>query len=327
MRAMWKGSVSFGLVTIPIQLYAATQNNNISMHQVHETDGARIQYKRFCSAEGVEVPYAEIAKGYELDDGEMVVLTDGDLADLPLSSSRTIEVLEFVDLEAIDPIYFDRNYYLEPQKNQAAKPYVLLRDALHKSGHVAIAKVSLRQRETLAVLRVYADVLVLTTMLWPDEVRTPDFPFLREDAPQVRAQELTMAGSLIDSLTEPVFEPDKFHDSYREALEAVIQAKVTGEETTRAPAAPAAAAEPADLMSVLAASVSAAKKNRTGTAAKPAAKAPAKTAATSAAKPAAKAKTPAKSGTATRSRSTASGSAKAKDDDAPKTTRSRRKGA
>jgi DNA end-binding protein Ku len=262
MRAMWKGSVSFGLVTIPIQLYAATQNNNISMHQVHETDGARIQYKRFCSAEGVEVPYAEIAKGYELDDGEMVILTDGDLADLPLSSSRSIEVLEFVDLEAIDPIYFDRNYYLEPQRDQAAKPYVLLRDALHKSGHVAIAKVALRQRETLAVLRVYADVLVLTTMLWPDEVRAPDFGFLREDAPQLRQQELTMAGSLIDSLTEPVFEPDKYTDSYREALESVIAAKAAGEETTKPAPAAAAKGEPADLMSVLEASVSAAKQNR-----------------------------------------------------------------
>jgi DNA end-binding protein Ku len=263
MRAMWKGSVSFGLVTIPIQLYAATQSNNISMHQVHESDGARIQYKRFCSAEGIEVPYAEIAKGYEADDGEMIVLTDADLADLPLSSSRSIEVLEFVDLEAIDPIYFDRNYYLEPQKNNAAKPYILLRDALHKSGHVAIAKVALRQRESLAVLRVYADVLVLTTMLWPDEVRRPDFPFLNEDAPQARPQELTMAGSLIDSLTEPVFEPDKFTDSYREALESVIDTKRAG-GATAGPAAPKKkeSAEPADLMSVLQASVTAAKKNR-----------------------------------------------------------------
>src|SRR5215469_1680477 len=157
MRAMWKGAVSFGLVTIPIQLYAATENKNVTLHQVHEADGARIQYRRFCSAEDKEVPYAEIAKGYELDDGQMVILTNDDLADLPLSTSRTIDVLEFVDIEAIDPIYFDRSYYLEPQK-AAAKAYILLRDALHKSGHVAIAKVALRQRESLAVLRVYSDV-------------------------------------------------------------------------------------------------------------------------------------------------------------------------
>jgi DNA end-binding protein Ku len=263
MRAMWKGAVSFGLVTIPIQLYAATENKNVSLHQVHESDGARIQYRRFCSEEDKEVPYAEIAKGYELEDGKTVILTSADLADLPLSTSRTIDVLEFVDLEAIDPIYFDRSYYLEPQKT-AGKAYVLLRDALHKSGHVAIAKVALRQREALAVLRVYSDVLVLTTMLWPDEVRKPEFDFLHEDAPQVRSRELTMAGSLIDSLTEPVFEPDKFQDGYRAALEAVIEAKaagIDGKEAVKSVKAKPSDGPP-DLIDVLQASVEAAKRNR-----------------------------------------------------------------
>lgn len=260
MRAMWKGSVSFGLVTIPIHLYAATENKSVSLRQVHESDGGRIKYKRFCSVDGNEVPYAEIAKGYELDDGEMVVLTDADLADLPLSSSRVVDVLEFVELEAIDPIYFDRSYYLEPQKG-AVKPYMLLRDALHKSGHVAVAKVALRQRESLAVLRVYSDLLVLTTILWPDEVRTPDFPFLREEAPQVRPQELTMAGSLIDSLSDTVFEPEKYHDSYREALDAAIEAKIAGKQTKRAPERKGDA-EVVDLMSALQASVSEAKGKR-----------------------------------------------------------------
>jgi DNA end-binding protein Ku len=260
---MWKGAVSFGLVSIPIQLYAATENKNVSLHQVHEADGARIQYRRFCSAEDKEVPYGEIAKGYEREDGEMVILTSSDLSDLPLSTSRTIDVLEFVDLEAIDPIYFDRSYYLEPQKT-SGKAYLLLRDALHKSGHVAIAKVSLRQREALAVLRVYSDVLVLTTMLWPDEVRPPDFEFLREDAPQVQAREMTMAGSLIDSLTEPVFEPDKFQDGYRAALEAKIEAKIAGTDGDAKPGKKKteAAAEVPDLVDVLAASVDAAKRNR-----------------------------------------------------------------
>lgn len=263
MRAMWKGAVSFGLVTIPIQLYAATENKNVSLHQVHESDGARIQYRRFCSAEDKEIPYAEIARGYEMEDGRMIILTGDDLADLPLSTSRTIDVLEFVDIEAIDPIYFDRSYYLEPQK-AAAKAYVLLRDALHKSGHVAIAKVALRQRESLAVLRVYSDVLVLTTMLWPDEVRAPKFDFLQEDAPQVRSKELTMAGSLIDSLTEPVFEPEKFTDGYREALEAVIQAKADGVEPGEKPAKKKVDDdEVPDLIDVLQASVDAAKRNRT----------------------------------------------------------------
>jgi DNA end-binding protein Ku len=276
---MWKGSVSFGLVTIPIHLYAATENKNVSLRQVHVTDGGRVQYKRFCSIEGVEVPYSEIAKGYELDDGEMVVITDADLEGLPLASSNVIDVLEFVPLEAIDPLHYDRHYYLEPQK-PATKPYVLLRDALHKSGNVAIAKVALRQRETLALLRVHADVLVMTTMLWPDEVRTPDFPFLKEDPPQVRPQELAMAGSLIDSLSEPVFDPDKYSDSYREALEALIEAKAAGKDTAK-PRKKTAKSDVVDLMAALEASVSEAKKAR---------------------KPAAPRKTPAKKTTTTSTR-------------------------
>ncbi|MEC3981488.1 non-homologous end joining protein Ku [Amycolatopsis sp. H20-H5] len=284
MRAMWKGSVSFGLVTIPIQLYAATENKNVALRQVHEADGGRIQYKRFCSVDGTEVPYAEIAKGYELPGGEMVVITDADLAELPLVSSRTIDVLEFVPLESIDPINFDKTYYLEPQK-AAVKPYVVLRDALHKASHVAIAKVAIRQREALAVLRVHNDVLMMTTMLWPDEVRVPDFAFLREDPPQVRPQEVTMAGSLIDSLSEPVFEPEKYSDSYREALEALIETKAGGGETAK-PGPTGAKADVVDLMAALQASVSAAKKTRKpATTRKPAARKPAEdTAAPKAAK-------------------------------------------
>ncbi|KAA9165883.1 Ku protein [Amycolatopsis acidicola] len=274
---MWKGSVSFGLVTIPIHLYAATENKSVSLRQVHVTDGGRIQYKRYCSIENVEVPYSDIAKGYELGDGEMVVITDDDLQSLPLSSSNVIDVLEFVPLEAIDPLHFDKHYYLEPQK-AALKPYVLLRDALHKSGNVAIAKVALRQRESLALLRVHNDVLVMTTMLWPDEVRKPDFGFLDEDPPQVRDQELTMAGSLIDSLSEPVFDPGKYTDSYREALESVIEAKAAGKETTKLPEK-AGKSDVVDLMAALEASVSEARKSR---------------------KPAAGKKTPAKKSTSTR---------------------------
>ncbi|MFJ8914280.1 Ku protein [Amycolatopsis sp. NPDC102389] len=260
MRSMWKGSVSFGLVSIPIQLYAATESKNVSLRQVHEADGGRIQYKRFCTIDGEEVPYAEIAKGYELPDGEMVVLTDEDMSELPLASSRAIDVLEFVPLESIDPIHFDKTYYLEPQKN-AVKPYVVLRDALEKASHVAVAKVAIRQRETLAILRVHSDVLTMTTMLWPDEVRVPDFGFLHDDPPQVRPQELTMAGSLIDSLSEPVFEQEKYTDSYREALEAMIEAKAAGSETTK-PKAVGAKADVVDLMEALQASVSEAKKSR-----------------------------------------------------------------
>jgi DNA end-binding protein Ku len=189
----------------------------------------------------------------------MIVLTDDDLADLPLPSQRGIEVVEFVPLEAIDPIVYDRSYYIEPQKI-AVKPYMLLRDALHKSGQVAIAQVVLRQRETLAILRVYQDVLVLTTTLWPDEVRKPDFAFLQDAAPQVKPQELNMAGSLIDSMSDTVFDPDKYHDHYQEALQELIDAKINGRETTPKPVEPQE--QPADLMSALMASVTAAKKTR-----------------------------------------------------------------
>ncbi|GAA3433804.1 Ku protein [Kutzneria kofuensis] len=261
MRAMWKGTVAFGLVAIPINLYAATENKGVQLRQVHESDGGRIQYKRWCSVEDVEVPYAEIAKGYELEDGRMVVLTDAELSSLPLPTQKTIDVVEFVPLAAIDPLFFDKAYYLEPQK-AAVKPYVLLRDALHKSGHVAIAKVALRQREVLAVLRVHNDVLTMSTMLWPDEVRTPDFSFLQQDPPQVREQELTMAGQLIDSLAEPVFEPDRYQDSYRQALENLIEAKVEGEEVTTPPGVEQTA-EVVDLISALQASVNAASRSKT----------------------------------------------------------------
>ncbi len=191
MRSMWKGAVSFGLVSIPVNLYAATENKSMSFHQVHAADGGRITTKRFCTAEDTEVPYSDIVKGHETPDGQMVMLSAEDFTALPVPSAKTVEVLEFVPLEAINPIFFDKSYFLEPQA-PGLKPYVLLRDALHKSGQVAIAKIALRQRESLAVLRVHADVLILNTMLWPAEVRTPDFAFLREDT-KTRPQEMELA--------------------------------------------------------------------------------------------------------------------------------------
>ncbi len=225
MRSIWKGAISFGLVTIPVKLYSATEQRDVSFHQVHREDGGRIKYKRVCTVDGEEVPYSDIAKGYELPSGEMVILTDEDFADLPLSSSRRIDVLQFVEQEEVDPIYFAKSYYLEPDA-QGAKPYVLLRDALENSGQVAVVKVALRQRESLATLRVRNGVFVLETMLWPDEVRTPDFPFLDEDI-EIRKQELSMATSLIESM-EGEFDPSEYKDAYREALQAVIDAKVEG---------------------------------------------------------------------------------------------------
>ncbi|MEV4677902.1 MULTISPECIES: Ku protein [Actinomadura] len=257
MRSIWKGAISFGLVTIPVKLYSATEQRDVSFHQVHREDGGRIKYKRVCTVDGEEVPYSDIAKGYELPSGEMVILTDEDFADLPLSSSRRIDVLQFVEQEEVDPIYFAKSYYLEPDA-QGAKPYVLLRDALENSGQVAVVKVALRQRESLATLRVRNGVFVLETMLWPDEVRTPDFPFLDEDI-EIRKQELSMATSLIESM-EGEFDPSEYKDAYREALQAVIDAKVEGREVTRPEEAEEEPA--ADLLSALRASVEAAKKSR-----------------------------------------------------------------
>ncbi|MBA9003899.1 MULTISPECIES: non-homologous end joining protein Ku [Thermomonospora] len=258
MRSIWKGAISFGLVTIPVKLYSATEERDVAFHQVHREDGGRIRYKRVCTVDGEEVPYSDVAKGYELPTGEMVVLTDEDFADLPLSTSRRIDVLQFTPAEQVDPIYFAKSYYLEPE-DTGAKPYVLLRDALERSGQVAVVKIALRQRESLATLRVREGVFVLETMLWPDEIRTPDFPFLDEDV-KVRPQELTMAESLIDTMSGD-FDPADYKDAYREALQAVIDAKVEGREVVR-PEVPEEEPAAADLLSALRASVEAAKRGR-----------------------------------------------------------------
>jgi DNA end-binding protein Ku len=276
MRSIWKGAISFGLVSIPVKLYSATEEKDVSFHQVHREDGGRIRYKRVCQIDGEEVPYSDIAKGFELSNGEVVVLTDDDFADLPLTTSRAIDVLEFVPLEQVDPMYFAKSYYLEPDA-AGAKPYVLLREALERSGRVALVKIALRQRESLATLRVRDGVFVLEMMLWPDEIREPDFGFLDDDI-EVRAQELKMAESLIESLSGD-FQPDQYADNYREALQALIEAKVEGREVV-APAEPAAdTGTVVDLMAALRASVEAAKQGRdtgSGTAAKPAKTAKAK---------------------------------------------------
>src|SRR5256884_100569 len=252
MRAIWKGAVSFGLVSIGVRLYSATEEKDIRFHQVHRTDGGRIKYKRVCSIDGEEVTYDDIAKGYDLGGGEIVVLTDEDFADLPLTTSHAIEVLEFVPAEQVDPMLYAKAYYLEPE-GTASKPYALLRQALTEVDRVAIVKVALRQREQLATLRVKDNVLVLNTMLWPDEVRTPDFDFLDEDI-DIRPQELAMAESLIDSMAAD-FQPDAYTDNYREALQEVIEAKVEGREIVAPPEEEGAAPAAVDLMAALRASV------------------------------------------------------------------------
>lgn len=260
MRAIWKGAVSFGLVSIGVKLYSATEEKTIRFHQVHRDDGGRIRYQRVCSVCGQQVSYDDIAKGYDLGGGEIVVLTDEDFEDLPLSTSRAIDVLEFVPADQIDPILFNKAYYLEPEGN-AAKPYVLLRDALSDSERVAIVKVALRQREQLATLRVRDGMLVLNTMLWPDEVRVPDFAFMDEPI-EAREPELAMAASLIDSMTGD-FDSEAYTDNYREALQEVIDAKVEGREVA-VPAEAEEAPAAVDLMAALRASVERAQAARRG---------------------------------------------------------------
>src|SRR5438309_5046280 len=253
MRSIWRGAVSFGLVSIGVKLYSATEDRDIRFHQVHATDGGRIKYQRVCSIDGNPVEYSEIAKGYELPDGQLVILTDEDFDELPLATRREIEVLEFVEQEQIDPIHFEKTYYLEPD-GPATRPYVLLRDTLENTGQVAITKIAIRQRESLAALRVREGVMVLHTMRWPDEIRRPGFAFLDEEVP-VRPQELAMAESLISTMAGD-FDPSAFTDDYREAMQALLEAKQSGGEVQQAPeAADAGGGAVVDLMSALRRSV------------------------------------------------------------------------
>jgi DNA end-binding protein Ku len=252
MRSIWRGAVSFGLVSIGVKLYSATEDKDVRFHQVHVTDGGRIKYRRVCSIDGEEVEYGDIAKGFELPDGDVVVLTDEDFDELPLSTRREIEVLQFVGQDEIDPIMFEKTYYLEPD-GPAARPYVLLRDALENAGQVAITKIAIRQRESLAALRVRDGVLVLHTMRWPDEIRRPDFGFLDEEI-SVRPQELTMAEALIGSMTGE-FDPTEFTDDYRQAMTALLEAKQSGGQVQQVPDAADEGAAVVDLMSALRRSV------------------------------------------------------------------------
>ncbi|GGQ89190.1 non-homologous end joining protein Ku [Kitasatospora griseola] len=258
-QVTWKGVITFGLVSVPVQLYAATEEHSgPALHQVHAKDGSRIRLKRFCEAEEKEVPYSEIAKGYESPDGRQVVLDDEDLAELPLPSKKVVDVLAFVPAESIDPLMFSKAYYVATADKAPAKPYVLLRDALRESGQIAVTKVTMRTRESLAVLRVHEDTLVLQTCLWPDEVRSAQ-GMAPDEKVTVRPQELKMARSLMDTLSED-FDLSALHDEYQLALQEVIDAKLAGVEAPHLEEqAEGGEAEVIDLMAVLRSSVKAAK--------------------------------------------------------------------
>ncbi|WP_460815773.1 non-homologous end joining protein Ku [Nocardioides korecus] len=258
MRAIWKGAVSFGLVSVPVKLYSATESKDVTFRQVHAKDGGRIKYQRVCSIDGEEVEYADIAKGYETEDGEMVILTDDDMASLPMESSREISVEKFVPSEQIDPMLFEKSYYLEPEKT-GAKPYALLREALEAADRMALVTVSLRNRTSLAVLRVRDDVIVMQTMMWPDEIRSPDFGSV--DTSEAKPAEVKMAQMLVETLAGD-FDAGDYEDDYREALAALVKAKVEGGEVTRTPTSTKTSGEVVDLLAALQRSVDAARTAR-----------------------------------------------------------------
>jgi DNA end-binding protein Ku len=290
MRAVWKGAVTFGLVNVPVKLYSATEDHDVSLHQVHDEDGGRIRYQRKCEICGEVVPYQHIDKAY--DDGDRtVVITDEDLKSLPAERSREIEVVEFVPTDQIDPIMFDRSYYLEPD-SASNKAYVLLREALESTERTAVVRMALRQKTRLAALRVHGDVLMVQTLLWSDEVRAAKFPALDEPA-KITSKELDLSKQLIESLSND-FEPEEFVDEYQQELRTLIQAKLEQGDALDTAATfgeqpeEEGGGEVIDLMEALRQSI-AAKRGGADAAAEPAPKKPA------AKKPAAR-KTAAKSG-------------------------------
>ncbi|MFJ6784674.1 Ku protein [Streptomyces yangpuensis] len=259
MRSIWNGAISFGLVSIPIKLVNATESHSISFRQIHLADGGRIRYRKVCELDGEEVSGAEIGKGYEEADGSVIPITEEDLAQLPLATARTIEIMSFVPAEEIDPLQMDAAYYLAANGATAAKPYTLLREALKRSRKVAIAKFALRGRERLGMLRVVDDVIAMHGLLWPDEIRVPEG--VAPDAEvTVRDAELDLADALMATLGE--VELESLHDDYRDAVEAMIAAKAGGAfEPAEATVEPAGG-QVIDLMAALEKSVRAAKASR-----------------------------------------------------------------
>ena len=254
-RSMWKGAISFGLVTIPVSVYPATEEKTLRFNQLHDEDGGRIRMKRVCSVDGEEVSYEHIVKGYEYEKDRYVILTDEDFEAVPVESSRAIDIQQFVDLEEIDPMLYKKSYYLVPEET-GAKAYALLREALNRSNKVGVAKVSFRDKEHLAALRFRDEAFVLETMYWPDEIREADFGGIDVTA-KVRSNELEMAQTLIDNLSAD-WDPAEFKDEYREAMLGIVEAKINGEEIEIVEAEPTA--KVVDLMEALKASVAAAKK-------------------------------------------------------------------
>ncbi len=256
-RSIWRGAISFGIVSIPVRLFTATEDKDISFRQLHASDHSRIRYARYCAAEDIEVSTDEIVRGYEYEKDRYVVLDDEDFEQLPLPSKQTISLTAFVQASEIDPTYYEKSYYLEPE-DVGVKPFALLIRALTEKGLTAVAKIAIRNKERLCALRPMDGMLMLETLYYPDELRVergvpmPDV--------EITEQEIAMASALIDLLTT-AFQPEQYEDHYREALLEVIRAKLDGQQIVEAPE-PAAASNVVDLMAALRASVEATKRER-----------------------------------------------------------------
>ena len=253
MRSIWKGSVAFGLVNVPVKVYSATEDHDLKFHQVHAADNGRIKYQRVCGECDEVVEYRDIAKAYEADSGQMVVITEEDIATLPEERSHEIAVLEFVPASEIDPLLYDRSYFLEPD-GKSSRSYVLLAKALASTDRVAIVHFALRNKTRLAALRIKnfgkRQVMVVHTLLWPDEIREPHFPALDADV-EVRAPELKMAGQVVESMASD-FHPEQYTDTYQEQLQVLVESKLAGGQAFATAETPAKLDETEDVSDLLA---------------------------------------------------------------------------
>lgn len=258
MRPLWKGAISFGLVYVPVKMYAATEKKNVKFNYLHEKCKTPVQYRRYCPYCDTEINNEEIVRGYEYEKGKYVVMKDEDFESLPVEGSRSINIVDFVDLTDIDPLYFEKGYYLAPGEG-GQKVFELLKKSMQETGKVAVAKVVIRNKESLAAIRVAEGVLSISTMFYPDEVRKPQgIPELDYQV-EIHDNELKMAVSLINNLSA-AFQPEKYTDDYRQQLLEVIQAKIAGEEVETVPTAQTE--KVVDLMSALKASIDLAQKER-----------------------------------------------------------------
>jgi len=259
MRTLWKGAVSFGLVNIPVKMYVATENKDIKFNYLHQECMSPIQYRKYCPRCDRELNSEEIVRGYEYQKGNFVVINEEDLERIPLENTKTIDIFDFVNLQQVDPIYFDKSYYLEAAPG-GEKAYSLLIEAMTQTEKVAIARVIIRTKQSLAALRVKDKVLLMETIFYPDEIRSPAGLSPGLEAGKLHENEVKMAVSLIDNLSVD-FEPGKYHDEYRQALRELIDAKIVGKEVVNAPAV-SDKGKVVDLMEALQASVKLAEESR-----------------------------------------------------------------